>query len=146
MSAEQEDGGGGGPSEADELRGRLRETEQLLIARSSELEALQNEAVHTTLKTMILKASCELCLKFLHNEDKNLKKLLGSGELSDKSAKIVSHMVTESDQLMANVKESCESVGPSPVSLLSATHTEPNKTFHVADPFMLECRRISSLY
>ena len=34
------------------------EYQQLLIARSSELEALQNEAVHTTLKTMILKASC----------------------------------------------------------------------------------------
>ena len=51
-----EDDNDGGISEADELRYKLRETEQLLIARSSELEALQNEAVHTTLKTMILKA------------------------------------------------------------------------------------------
>ena len=66
-------------------------------------------------------ASCELCLKFLHNEDKNLKKLLESGELSDKSTKIVSHMITESDQLMANVKESCESVGPSPSLRKSGT-------------------------
>ena len=52
----EDDNDGGGISEADELRYKLRETEQLLIARSSELEALQNEAVHTTLKTMILKA------------------------------------------------------------------------------------------
>ena len=54
--AEDDNDNGGGISEADELRYKLRETEQLLIARSSELEALQNEAVHTTLKTMILKA------------------------------------------------------------------------------------------